>query len=294
MKITLKLFLFVCLSSIAFSQNDQKLALSWKLDKDDTILYRTVMQDIDTSAFKFDFGEMGELFNAVADDSLMREMDNFFEKVSESIQKKDYVTRLYADRDAVNIEMSTVEEGEEYDLEKLKKAENKEDIDVERIMSSLMDGVVLRGSVYQSGAIKSFWLKSRQKNLIAVLFELPQGKVEIGDTWELEVNFIANDHNFLCDSSYHKNEVTLIDVKVEEGDTIAVLKYDIQEFVSGDFKSPFSDVPKATTMLMTHEAIGKFSVSKGRWVAYNGIMSLISSGVMTSNSRQNFSLIPIE
>lgn len=294
MKTLLKLFLFVCLSNIAFGQTDQELALSWKLDEDDTILYRTIMQDIDTSTFKFDFGEMGELFNAIADDSLMPEMDNFFEKVSESIQKKDYITKLYADQDAVNIEMSTVEEGEEYDLEKLKQAENKEDIDVDRIISSLMDGVVLRGSVYKTGGIKSFWLKSRQKNLIAVLFELPHGKVRVGDSWELEVNFIANDHNFQCDSSYHKNEVTLIDVIVEEGDTIAVLKYDIQEFVTGDFKSPFSDVPKTTTMLMTHEAIGKFSVSKGRWVAYDGIMSLISSGVMTSNSRQSFSLAPIE
>ena len=65
----------------------------------------------------------------------------------------------------------------------------------------------------------SFWVKSSQKNLIAIFFQLPAKPVKIGDKWSLDINLIANDQNFECDSAYKINEVTLTDIKKVNGET---------------------------------------------------------------------------
>lgn len=143
--------------------------------------------------------------------------------------------------------------------------------------------------------IHSFWVKSKQKNLIAMFFELPNKPVKVGDTWQIDVNLIANDQNFECDSAYKINMVTLTDIKKINGETIAVIKYEIEEFVDGSFNSPAffgSGGPTQTMMKFTHQAIAEFSIDKGRWISYDGIMGLVASGIMTSNTKKKFSLIP--
>lgn len=271
--------------NLIVAQSAEKVNLQWKLEDDETIVYKTLMNEIDTSSFEFD---LGNLFDVLGD-SVSSESKNMLNKIQKSFNEIDLVTTLTSDKEAVKIEMKTV------DQEKIKKKKkNDDEIDIQKLMSSLNDGVVLRGSVFKSGGIESFWIKTNQKNLIALFFELPKEEIEIGDTWNIEVNFIGNDQNFDCDSSYRKNEVTLVDLKIVEGDTVAVLKYDIQEFVTGDFNSPFSGGGTKTIMLMTHFAVGEFSLTKGRWVTYDGIMSLIASGVMTSNTRKSFSLVTIK
>lgn len=285
MKKTLVIITATVFYNISVAQSTDKVNLQWKLENDETIVYKTLMNEIDTNSFEFDFQNLFSVLN----DSISSEYKNMFNKIQESFREIDLVTTLSSCKNAVKIETKTV------DKEKLKKKKkNDDEIDLQKLMSSLNDGVVLRGSVYKSGGIESFWVKTNQKNLIALFFELPKDEVKIGDSWCIEVNFIGNDQNFDCDSAYRKNEVRLVDLKMVEGDTIAILKYDIQEFVTGDFNSPFSNDGTKTTMLMTHEAIGEFSISKGRWIAYDGIMSLISSGIMTSNTRKSFSLVTIK
>lgn len=285
MKKTLVIIIATICYNLSVAQSADKVKLQWKLEDDEKIIYKTLMNEIDTSSFEFDFGS---LFDALGD-SISSESKKIFNKIQASFSDIDLVTVLSSDNDAVKVEMKTV------DKEKAKKKKKSEDeIDLRKLMSSLNDGVVLRGSVYKSGGIESFWVKTNQKNLIALFFELPKGEIKIDDSWNIEVNFISNDQNFDCDSAYRKNEVRLVDIKIVEGDTIAVLKYDIQEFVTGDFNSPFSDESRKTTMLMTHDAIGEFSITKGRWIEYKGIMTLIASGFMTSNTRQSFSLVTIE
>lgn len=273
-------------SSVLVAQSTEKVNINWKIQDDETIVYKTLMNEIDTSNIEFNFGGIFDVLG----DSIPFDSKSMFNKIQESFKNIDLITTLTSKGDAVKIEMKTVDQ----EKVKKKKKKNDDEIDIQNLLSSLNDGVMLRGSVYKSGGIESFWVKSNQKNLISIFFELPKGEVKIGETWQLDVNFIGNDQNFDCDSSFHKNEVTLIDVRIIEGDTIAVLKYDIQEYVEGGFKSPFSDEPTITKMLMTHEAIGEFSITKGRWNEYNGIMKLIASGIMTSNTVKSFSLITVD
>lgn len=272
----------------AFSQNKNEVDLNWKIQPSETLSYKTVMTEIDTSAVQFNFGN---LYEALVDssDNKVKEAKDLFKQLNESLQNIDLVTELTTDGDGiVDIEMKTLPK------EPVSKTDTTKVSAMLKMMQSVSQGVVLRGSVYDTGDIHSFWVKSDQKNLIAIFFQLPTKPVKLGDSWQLDVDLIGNDQNFECDSAYKINKVTMVDLKEQNGEKIAVLKYKVEEFVDGIFNSPAmfgSGGPTPTTMHLTFQAMAEFSIDKGRWISFDGIMGLSSSGVMQANSKKNFSLI---
>ena len=285
--------LFAVITLTAFGQKSQTVDLKWKIEKNEKLNYLTVMSDIDTSSIEMDFGG---LFKALSDstDNGLKESKSFFKKFNDAFKNQDYVTSLSnKDNGVIDIVMTTRPK-EPIKETGIDTTDSKEK-EVLKMMQSMSQGVMLRGSVYETGGIHSFWVKSAQKNLIALFFELPTKPVKVGDKWSLDINLITNDQNFDCDSSYKINEVMLIDIKTIDGEKIAVLKYNIVEYVKGNFNTPAffgSDGgQKETMMKFTHQGIAEFSVDKGRWVNYDGIMSLEATGVMTANKKTKFTLI---
>lgn len=139
---------------------------------------------------------------------------------------------------------------------------------------------MLRGVIYDSGDIQSFYVQNNQKNLIALFFQLPDKPVKVGDSWSMNTNLISMDQNFVCDSSYKKNQATLVNVTRKNNETIAVIKYDIIEFVSGEMSTPFfGHSPIKTTMKYEYDVTAEFSIEKGKWVLYNAIESMSSTGL---------------
>src|SRR5690606_28485283 len=97
---------------------------------------------------------------------------NFFKKFNDAFKNQDFVTTLTNKNNGViDIVMKTrpKETIEETDIDTTDSKEN----EVLKMMQSMTQGVMLRGSVYETGGIHSFWVKSAQKNLIALFFELP-------------------------------------------------------------------------------------------------------------------------
>jgi hypothetical protein len=291
-KITI-LLLTIFAFTTAFGQINQTVDLKWKIDTNEKLNYTTVMSDIDTSSIEMDFGGLFKSLSENTENGL-KESKDFFKKLNDAFKNLDYITTLSSEVDGViNIEMRTRPKEDEPKVE-IDSTESKE-AEVLRMMESMNQGMMLRGSVYETGDIHSFWVKSNQKNLIAIFFQLPANPVKIGDKWPLDINLIANDQNFKCDSAYKINEVTLTDIKKVDGETVAVLKYNIVEYVDGDFNYPAifgsEGGEKETMMKFSHQGIAEFSIEKGRWITYDGIMSLEASGVMTSNKKTKFTLI---
>lgn len=153
--------------------------------------------------------------------------------------------------------------------------------EIEKSNEEVKPTIRLRGSVYKNGAIHSFWTKQNQKNLLAVLAQLPTEKVAVGDSWSLDINLITSNENVIWKNSSQKNRVTLENVIVENGETIAVLNYDIFESFQGenDFDNlnmqtggynPFSGmVSKDINIEMSMTGKGYFSITKGRWKNYS-------------------------
>lgn len=292
MKQKLSIF-FVVITLTAFGQKNQYVDLNWKIGKNEKLTYLTVMNEIDTTSIEMNFGG---LFKALSDssDKGLSESKNIFKKFNDAYKNQDFVTTLTSKNNGVIDIVMTTKPKENIEKESIDTTDSIEN-EVLKMMQSMTQGIMLRGSVYESGGIHSFWVKSAQKNLIALFFELPQNPVKIGDKWSLEVNLITNDQNFNCDTSYKVNEVSLADIKSINGESIAVLKYNIVEYVKGNFYTPAifgnEDGQNETMMKFTHQGIAEFSIDKGRWINYDGIMSLVATGVMTANKKTKFTLI---
>lgn len=290
MRILLTLTL-VMLAITAFGQRSEKVELNWKINPNETLSYQTVMSQIDTTKVEFNFGG---LFKALSD-SKNENADKalkLFKELNKSFKNIDFVTNLRNEGNGVvDIVMKT---RSRQNASAQNNATDNKATQMVKMMQAMNQGIVLRGAVNETGGIHSFWITSKQKNLVSLLFELPEKPVGVGDSWELNINLIANDQNFKCDTAYKRNIVTLTDIKEVNGDKVAVLKYDIVEFVEGNFNVPaFAGKGGAvkTMMKLTHQAVAEFSVKKGRWVSYDGFLGMKTTGYMRSNSKQKLSLI---
>ncbi|TCZ73470.1 hypothetical protein [Flaviaesturariibacter aridisoli] len=284
--------LALLLSAHGYGQMDPSLALRWKLQTNEVVHYKTTMQEVDTSGvanFSINLGGIFELLNKDSIHAGLSRANAFFQDLNKAVDDMPLITRLSRKKEhVVDIEMLLD------DKPSAKKSKDSSVSAMVDLMGKMTGAVMLRGAVYDSGAIESFYVKNDQRNLIAVFFQLPGKPVKVGDSWSLDVNFISMDQNFKCDTAYRKNKVTLLDVKESGAGKIAVLKYDLEEFISGDFNSPMFGTAKGskTMMKVTYQAVGEFSVEKGRWSSYNGFISIAASGVVTQASTKKFSLSP--
>ena len=318
MKIQIVPFLLL-LSTSAFSQTKEKISLEWKIPKNDTLKYKTTMNVIRLESEVSNKNDSTSILSGEA-----------FEKIKESLSEFNsdikYQTNLFVnkkDEKQIDVEMLMFNEEEDNAAEKLKemitqlKVENQEEgktkkskdkIDeteedslsfknLYKDLVKLNGNVVLRGRITTGGEIISTYYKNAQKNLLAVLFELPNRKVEMGEKWKLNISLIEMDQNFVCDSLSKENAVHIEEIIEKEGEKIAVIKYNISEYVIGDFNNPMGglfgiDSNKKTFMKISHIATGYFSILQGKWINYEGTMEIESNfSMFGGKSKTEFKLI---
>jgi hypothetical protein len=307
------------ISTLAFSQTNEKVSLEWKISKNDTLKYKTTMNAIKEKSVVSSKKDSTSIF-----------FGKDFEKIRESLSEINsgmkYQTNLFVnkkDEKLIDIEILMLNEEKGNSIEKFKeiisqeKVENqqkgKKKKDKKKIdeiekdslnfknlykgLISLTGNVVLRGRITNAGEIVSTYYKNSQKNLISVLFELPNRKVEIGEKWKLNLSLIEMDQNFVCDSLSNENSVYIEQIIEKDGDKIAVIKYNIKEYVIGDFRNPMGEMfgmeaGKKTFMKISHIATGNFSILKGKWIIYEGLMEVESNfSMFGGKSKTEFKLI---
>ncbi len=282
---------FTLLTITAFGQKSPKVELNWKINPGDTISYKTIMARIDSSVIKYNFGK---IFNLGSDSTDIEadEAAKLYKELS-SIDNVDTITNLSCKKDSiVDIEMvaKAVKDIKELIPDSLKKY-------LEYMPNETPNqSILLRGSVYKTGGIHSFWLTKGQKNALAVFFELPQKPVKAGDSWKIDINFISTNQYFECDTSYKSNKVTLASLReTQDNDTIATIKYEITEYIKGNYYVPslFSSTTDTVKMEMkvSYQAKAEFSVTKGRWISYEGILHQYSKGLVDADIFMRYALI---
>ena len=269
---------FILIAFTANAQQRETVDLKWKIA--DTLTYKTVMQDVILEKSK----------EETENDSISEKMSGVFKAMQEQLSELKYETKLFPDKNG-NVDIAMMFKKDKTDT-------------TETLFSGMakMNGnIVLRGKVSPQGELLSFYYKSAQNNLISILFELPTKPVAIGDEWDLNVDMISMDQNFKADTLYKKNVVRLKDIKRHNGKKIAVIEYDIEEFVSGDFENGMMVIfskdkaDKKTFMRMSHKATAEFDLEKGYWISYDGIMGIetnFSLMGMGGNKRTEFKLTP--
>jgi len=162
-------------------------------------------------------------------------------------------------------------------------------------MRSAMTGVQLRGSMTNAGQITSFYLESKQKNLIALMFQLPKKPVKVGDSWSLDdVNFIRLSHGFICKKAQRVNRVRLVSLSpADEGDRTAVLEYVVAESVDGKFRHQMMPKSQPVSYTFSFIARGEFLVGKGAWRSFVGEMRITATGKTDAEVTKRIAMRPM-
>ena len=273
--ILILLLINICSSK---AQQQDSYDLNWKIGDKERLAYWAMMEQVDSA--KTDTPDLSEKLNVEEGEEL--NLKTFFEKFYKELNKGQE-----------NLSLVVVLEGKQ---DWVKAFLIRENFNSEQDSSSIMfKGVQLRGMLNQNGAIESFYTKRNQKNLLAMFFQLPSQAVKVGDKWNLDVNLLTANHNFEVDSLQRTNEVELLEVRVEEADTVAVLKYNIEEEMYGHLIYGVSwQEPVATSYSMKYQAIAEFSISSGRWLNYEGLVHVRSTGFQNVEYKQRYGLIAIE
>ncbi|UJH90902.1 hypothetical protein LZ575_19720 [Antarcticibacterium sp. 1MA-6-2] len=275
MKKLLLPFLFLAFSLNA--QQKETVDLKWKIS--DTLTYNTVMRDL-----------ISEDKEEAENDSVPHDMSGMLKAMHARFSNLKYETKLFPDKNG-NVDIAVM----------LKKADADSSETFLSQLAKLNGNVFLRGKVSEEGELLSFYYNRIQSNYISFLFELPKNPVKVGDNWKLNVNMISLDPNFKADSLYRKNSVQLKDLKTVNGNKIAVIEYDLEEFVSGDFENRMmamfskEQAGKKRYMKMSYKAIGEFDIENGQWILYDGAMETetnFSPMGISGNKRTEFKLTP--
>lgn len=131
-----------------------------------------------------------------------------------------------------------------------------------------------------SGMQITSYLRPDEKNGLALFFELPKNPINIGDTWDLDVDLLA-EWRYGCDSSFYRHEVRCKEIKGVGKEQVAVINYDFQEYCWGATKVKFH----------SFQGEAEFSIAQGRWLQYQGIVATqIPSFLGFSETRHRFVL----
>ncbi len=293
----------LAITAHAFCQTNEKILLEWKLQKNDTLRYKTAMNitqedkevegNMDTTSI-ISREEIKELQKSVLElNSDIKYQINLYENNRNN--KWVDIEMVMLNKDKVNSndflkEMMSLQKDKssKKDKKKDKKKNNEvkpDSLNFKKLFSSisgLNGNVVLRGRISKTGEIVSTYYKNSQRNLISILFELPNKNIGIGEKWKLNVNLIEMDQNFVCDSLNKENYAYIEKVIEKDGDKIAIIKYNLLEYVKGDFNNPINPMfgmesNKKMYMKATHNATGYFSILKGKWINYEGTLIIESN-----------------
>ena len=295
----------ILLSTNAFGQTAEEVSLEWKLAEGEVLQYETLMDVVELDSIELDLGWLADAI-ARSDSSMVGKLgarDSVSQKpIGDGLDVGKFFRSISSAAASATKVVSELTKGQQGHIDIVMKnlpqpANEEAGADsTESAMQAMfakfaaMNGnVVLRGSVYASGGIHSFWLTNAQKNLVALFFQLPDHPVKIGDTWSIDVDMIALNGNFTCQESSKKNTVRLVDIKDSGDERIAVLRYDIQEYVAGEIAA-FGNT-KPTSMQYSFVGEAEFSLTNGRWNSFRALLSQESTGVMGQKSVSNYSLI---
>jgi hypothetical protein len=283
--------LFIFFSSIVYSQSNNTVFMRWKLKPNEVISYKAYIKDVSPKgAKKLGFGEM---FKGMGGDSTNKEggaMQQMMDQM-QSLSPEYYIASLAEKKkDLIDIELNA--------KKSQKKPVDSAQAGFALLMNAMESAPMLRGAVGEDGSIKSFYLRSDQKNILALFFQLPARPVKIGDEWQIDTQFINMDQSFKCDSSFHKNVVKVTGIENIGSDKVVTLAYDIVEYASGVFSFPFA-LPgmgdkknnNAFSKIL-YKATARFSVEKGRWLSYEGEIQTTVTGIMESETTQYYALVP--
>lgn len=228
-KNSMKRLFYLSILLLLFSSCQKQYDLDWKLDDDEIITYK-----VDFDLKNIENPELG--WDSKEKIELTPNSESF---IKEFISNDKFCELTRRDDDVARVRM------------------------YHKSSDSMLNNMPLvMGTVYLNGGIESFFIDRNQISMLSAIFELPVKEVAVGEKWNVEFASIYTNGPFACDKADRIREATLESV---EGD-IATISYRLYENSNGNFI--IGSDKKPSTLKSDFDAIGKFSISKGRWINY--------------------------
>ncbi len=268
--------LTVFLASCHTAQN--KVDLTWKIQPGEVIKYRSVIAEIKPEPnFKLDGFEV--LRNPTLKNKVNEELKAFKGPVGTLEATLEGKTGGFkAEFIVIKPEYATPPANDE---EKIKR----------EISDSRAGTVEILAELGLKGQLNSFYLKQKQRNLLALFFKLPEFGVQIGDNWNLPVTFTEIGQGFVPKEAVRDQEAKLIGLTTNsKGEKIAELFYVIAEKVNGQFEYSYSDVVVPISTEYSYFVNGRFNVNKGQWENFTAISYLSGKGLSQNENMMAYIL----
>jgi hypothetical protein len=261
------LLLFIIFTVVSCKK--EQYQLKWKLPEGDVLIYKIQMETIDS-------------LSSVTEDNMMVLADMVAKMYGDSInvpnKTKDLYKGLVRQLNMLTY-FSILRKGPDKDLKidfitrQVKEYEQVKYLD---IYNKFIRKAFFKGSLTPNGKLLSEKGGNVFDPKINILFELPDKPVTIGDTWSLN---IRPPEHAISKSQLDsiRNIVKFSDLVVENGDSIAILEYQLQS-------------PDKSGNAIRFTGKVKFSITQGKWLEYTGILSQKTSGLLPMNHVQKIKL----
>ena len=248
-KIWVKLLLISCLSGCVEKEN--LFSIHWAVD-DKSLTYETIISELDVDSSKLTESNM------LASDEKQLKIIDYLDSLELptatyelNITKKEEAFRAVI-RGVLPIYNNT--------------AENQDEKFYREMVESRNGQVQLVGDFDQNGKVLSFYLNQKQKNLMNLLFYLPNRTVKIGESWSIPVNLLEVGNGFFANDATKNNKVLFRRIKkTEAGNDVAELIYHISEKIEGNFEIGAKDSLTPFGIHYSHVGYGEFNIDEKRW-----------------------------
>ena len=148
--------------------------------------------------------------------------------------------------------------------------------------------------INENGEVTSEYTSTEERNALSILLELPKEPVKVGDTWTLDLDLVSLEEGYLLDETLETNEINqvmLVSIAIpNDGETIATVKYVLEESISGELATPIQGGPSSITGSIGFVGSGEFLVERGVWKRLSGRMQFSSTGVLSTDIQQHLSM----
>lgn len=280
-------FIIFFLLSNTISANEG-VSLEWKINKDEVVAYKTKMSPPKNDSDNFIKIDVEKILE---EKSFDKELKN---SLSELKLPNDYeMTSVLKgiDDKTISVKMiigsASIPTPKGMENQKIQKEMN-------NLLEKIKNAVQLRGEINNYGFVKSFYLEQKQKNLIAMLFELPDKTVYKGDEWSIDFSCLSMGAGYINEKADKLNKVQLSDIMKDNNKTIALIDYLLTEKVVGKMHNPITNQVTPISMSCSYVGRHEFSINEGKLLKASGEFVITSKGFMNSNVKQKVVLIPID
>lgn len=261
----------------------QPVRLRWKVPKDKPLGYEMVWQSVttDKDTLRIDLSTLKDARKAAARRKAIIDLKMPAQSVMAMV-----LTARGSETIAAKVVVTRVEQNK-------KRPKTKVDRELAAQLKKMIGTVQIRATLTDWGLVTSE-LKREQRNMVSLATELPAKPVAVGDTWKHNVDLV-NMGELFTGTRESINRVELVGLERDgEGRLVALIDYTLAEKHDGKFVNPRTKESIPSTMEMSFLGRGEFLVEEGRWRKLSGRYATRSTGVMTTDSAQQFTLTPLE